>query len=280
MLRVDAHHHFWRYSEEEFAWLDGELTVLRMDFLPEDLKPLLDRAGVISVVTVQARQTLQETDWLLSLAGALPWVAGVVGWLPMREPAFPELLEQYARSAKLKALRHVIQAEPAGFMDDATFRGGLSRLEGAGLTYDLLITESQLGEAIRLVDAFPRQVFVVDHIGKPRIREGLMSPWSSQIAELAKRPNVFCKVSGMVTEAGANWRSENLKDFFEVVLSAFTPYRLLAGTDWPVVEAHSGYGEWWNLLAEWTAKLSPEEQAAVMGLNAASVYRLAVEQNV
>jgi L-fuconolactonase len=277
MLRIDAHHHLWQYNVAEYGWLEGDFEPLRRDFVVEDLIKEAGRANVVGAVAVQARQSIEETDWLLKIAELTPLLLGVVGWLPLREPLFPALLECYREQPLLKGLRHVLQGERPGFMDDPAFLSGITALAGSGLVYDILILERQLEEAIRLVDRFPNQIFVLDHIGKPRIAAGELHRWANQIRELARRKNVFCKLSGMVTEADPQrWTPAELKPFFDIALEAFTPCRLMAGTDWPVLLAGCTYERWWALLSEWIGPLSSNEQALILGLTAAETYRLTI----
>ena len=275
MLRVDAHHHLWRYNTAEFDWLQGPLAPLRQDFLATQLREAAQSAGVSGTVAVQARQNVEETDWLLEIASATPLILGVVGWLPLRSADFSALLARYASQPKLRGLRHVVQGEREGFMEGATFRRGITALRGTGLVYDILIHERQLEEATRLVDAHPDQVFVLDHIAKPKIAAGELQPWAKRIQALAQRPNIFCKISGMVTEADPmHWSEEQLRPYFDVVLEAFTPARLMAGSDWPVLLAGTTYQRWWELLAAWMRDLSAEEQAAILGQTTLKAYGL------
>jgi L-fuconolactonase len=286
MQRIDAHQHLWRYSPEEYGWIDESLLPLRRDFLLDDLRRELAAAGVGGSVAVQARQTVEETDWLLHLAdnsagiGRPSPLLGVVGWLPLAEPEFPALLEKYVRQPRLKGLRHVVQAEPAGFLDGAAFNVGIRALRGTGLVYDLLISRHQLAECTRFVDRHPHQIFVLDHLAKPAIAARATEPWRAEITDLARRPHVFCKVSGLVTEADpSSWAdvgamSKQLRSYFEVALEAFGPKRLMVGTDWPVLTVGCGYAQWWSTVEAWLAALNDEEQAAILGETAAQVYHL------
>lgn len=280
MLRIDAHHHLWTYNSAEYGWLDGDLTMLRRNFLPADLMAAMRQAKVSGTVAVQARQTLEETDWLLKVAADESLILGVVGWLPLRDADFGFVLERYSARRALKGLRHVVQAEAPGFMDDSAFNAGVALLEGCGLTYDLLIVADQLEEATRCVDRHPNQTFVLDHIAKPRIAVGEMQPWAKLIRELARRDNVVCKVSGMVTEADPKqWSADQLKPYFDTVLECFTPKRLMAASDWPVVCAGCTLERWWALLERWVRDLSAEEKAAVMGQTAIRIYGLEAPLN-
>jgi len=198
-MRVDAHHHLWRYTPEEYGWIDDAMQTLRRDFLLADIEREARAAGVDATVVVQARQTVEETAWLLQLAAQSRWIHGVVGWLPIASDDFPAALERFEAGPLLKGLRHVVQAEPDGFLDGAEFNRGIAALGGTGLVYDVLIFARQLEEATRFVDRHPQQVFVLDHIAKPSIAVGEISQWSKDIRELARRENVVCKLSGMVT---------------------------------------------------------------------------------
>ena len=273
--RIDAHHHLWQYTAADFGWLDGALDVLRRDFLLADLQQELASAQVDGSVVVQARQTLEETEWLLQLAEITPALCGVVGWLPIASSSLELQLERLSRNPYLKGLRHVVQAEPDGFLDAPLFNAGISRLKSTGLVYDILIVERQLAEAIRFVDRHPSQAFVLDHIGKPRIAAGEREPWHTQIRELARRPNVSCKLSGMVTEADPrNWKDDLLRPYADVVLDAFGPNRVMIGTDWPVLTAGCSYAGWWQLVEHWISALSSAEQAQILGATATAIYDL------
>lgn len=275
-IRIDAHHHLWHYTAEEFGWLDGELTPLRRDFLLDEFLAEMCSAGVSGAVAVQARQTEAETRFLLAAAAA-PQLLGVVGWLPIEEHSIAWQIKRLREDApKLCGLRHVVQAEPPRFLGGRDFNRGTRAITYRGLMYDILIHQHQLPEAIRYVDGHPEQPFVLDHLAKPRIRAGDMEPWASNLRELAQRPNVVCKVSGMVTEAGAGWTTEQLKPYFDVALEAFTPARLMVGSDWPVLTAHCGYAQWWALVEEWIAPLSQAEQAAILGGTALRTYGLSL----
>ncbi len=272
---IDAHHHLWQYSAEEYGWIDDSMSELRRDFLPADLERELNAANVDGTVVVQARQTREETTWLLSLAQQSARIRGVVGWAEIASENFSSELEQFAQAARLVGLRHVVQAEPAGFLDRAEFNRGISAMQGSGLVYDVLIYERQLEEATRFVDRHPEQRFVLDHIAKPKIATGEMEPWKQRITELAQRPNVWCKVSGMVTEANPKrWTPEELRPYLDAVVDAFGPRRLMAGSDWPVCLVGTSYKAWWELLRNYFAALTKEERDSVFGGCAMRVYGL------
>ncbi len=274
--RIDAHHHLWQFKPDEFGWISDDMAVLRRDYLPQDLKPQMDAAGIDGAVAVQARQTLAETRWLLELAAERSWMRGVVGWAPIASPEFPALLEEFRGQPKLKGLRHVVQDEPDdAFLLGEDFRAGIARLRGTGLVYDILIYAHQLPQAIRFVDQHPGQPFVLDHAGKPSIRSGEREPWATQMRELARRGNVSCKVSGMVTEADPRrWSVTELTPYWETLLDTFGPHRLIVGSDWPVCEVACSYGRWFEVVGRWTDQLSAAERDAIFGGNATRIYRL------
>lgn len=275
MRCVDAHHHLWNYSAEEYGWIGPEMAALRRDFSPADLWVEMTAAGVDTCVAVQARETLEETRWLLRLAHENDFIAGVVGWAPIAGAEFAQELQALAGDAKLKGLRYVLQALPAEFMLSDAFERGMQAVEGSGLVYDILIYERQLEAAIALVDQHPKQVFVVDHVAKPKIAAHELEPWATRMRELARRENVYCKVSGMTTEARWNsWNVNDLHPYMDVVLDGFGPGRLLAGSDWPVCTLAVSYGRWWQVLREMVSGLSGSEQAMILGRNAERVYGL------
>lgn len=275
-MLIDAHHHFWRYSPHEYGWIDDAMAVLRGDFLPADLRQELHAAGVDGAVSVQARQTLEETRWLLGLAEEIPEVCGVVGWIPLTAPDAADRIAEFANRRLLKGVRHVIQGEPDDeFILRDDFNRGVSALAGLGLVYDILVFERHLPQTLVFVDRHPSQQFVLDHVGKPRIAAGELEPWRSRIRELARRENVCCKLSGLVTEADfARWTVEGLRPYMEVVLEAFGPRRLMVASDWPVCTVACSYGRWFEIVRQFVDELSADERAAVLGNTAERVYRL------
>jgi L-fucono-1,5-lactonase len=272
---IDSHHHLWRYSPIEYEWIDDRMAALRRDFLPAEFIDELTTAGVDGAVTVQARQTLEETRWLLELAGRHKEILGVVGWAPIASPDFETSLDALAANPKLVGLRHVVQAEPQGFLDGADFNRGIRAMHGTGLVYDLLVVERQLGEAIRFVDRHPQQLFVLDHIAKPKIAAGEIEPWRTQIQEFSQRSNVCCKVSGVVTEdSWTHWSIESLRPYLDTVVSAFCPDRLMTGSDWPVCLVATNYAQWWQLLRNYFADFTNDERATIFGATATRIYNL------
>jgi L-fuconolactonase len=273
-MKIDAHQHFWNYSATEYGWINEQMEAIRRDFLPIDLRKEICQVGVDSVISVQARQTLQETRWLLDLAAQNDFIKGVVGWVPLTEPTVRDELDRLRENPLLRAVRHVVQDEPDGYLLRKDFNAGISVLRETGLAYDLLIYERQLPEATRFVDQHPQQVFVLDHLAKPQIKENVVDPWRQRIRELARRENVYCKVSGLVTEAHFSaWTEEQLFPYLETALEAFGPSRLMFGTDWPVCLLACPYQRWYEVVSRF-ASLSPDEQASLFGNTAARAYGL------
>ncbi len=274
-MMIDAHHHLWKYSAAEYGWITPEMKAIRRSFLPEDLEPLMHHFGIEGTVAVQARGSLEETSWLLGLAGQHPLIRGVVGWAPLTEGAgVKKSLEPFAGNHKLRGIRHVVQDEPdPRFILRKDFNEGVSTLRQFGLRYDILIFERHLPAAIEFVDRHPNQTFILDHVAKPRIKDRIISPWDKNMREMAKRQNVYCKLSGMVTEADPQrWSAEGLQPYIDVVLGAFGPNRIMYGSDWPVVLLASDYARWFGTVSQAIAKLSKAEQERIMGGTAAEAY--------
>jgi L-fuconolactonase len=274
--RVDAHHHLWRYSKEEYGWIGEEMSTLAKNFLPVDLEQQLARTGIHGSVAVQARQTLEETRWLLEIAEKSPVVRGVVGWAPIAAAEFPEELERLLGSKKLKGLRHVIQDEPDDeFILRADFNKGIALLERHSLVYDILIHARHLPAAISFVDRHPEQTFVLDHAGKPNIRAHELEPWRSNLRELARRENVYCKLSGLVTEANwLTWQPADLQPYMDTVLGAFGPKRVMVGSDWPVCLLATTHRHWYSIVQDFIEPLSVCEQELILGGVATKAYSL------
>lgn len=274
-MKIDSHHHFWSYNPKEYGWISDDMAQLRRDFLPSDLQKNIQECGIDGVVSVQARQTLEETDWLLDLAKKNDFIKGVVGWLPLANCTL-DLLEKYVAIPELKSVRHVIQDEADdNFILGKNFNNRVSLLKKYDLSYDILIFERHLPQTIQFVDRHPEQRFVLDHIAKPLIKTYKLEPWASHIRELAKRKNVWCKLSGMVTEADFKyWKPEQLQLYMETVLEAFDPERLMFGSDWPVCLAATSYKNWYELVTKFIETLSADEQARIMGVNAIEAYKL------
>ena len=274
-MRIDAHQHFWRHDPARDGWITDEMAILRRDFLPEEVEPLLAQGGLDGSVAVQADQSESETRFLLEIAEAHPTVLGVVGWVDLLAPNLPERLEHFSRFGRLRGVRHVAQAEPDDFLSREGVVRGIGMLRRFGLTYDILVYPQQLTAALSLVRRLPDQPFVVDHMAKPLIAEGILEPWVSLMRELAHHSNVWCKVSGLVTEADwSGWRPEDFRPYLDMVFDAFGPDRLMFGSDWPVCLLAAEYGQVLELIEAYTEQLSASEREAVFGGTAAGFYGL------
>jgi L-fuconolactonase len=273
---IDAHQHFWRYVTGEFPWINESMGHLRRDFLPTDLQPEMAVVNIEKCIAVQARQSVEETEFLIQLAGTYQFIAAVVGWVPLVDPDITTVLER-VQSPKLKGVRHVLQDEPDdNYILRSDFNRGIAALHPFNLVYDILIFERHLPRAIQFVDRHPNQIFVLDHLAKPRVRAAELSPWRENLKTLAERPNVYCKLSGLVTEADwKSWTDATLEPYLDTALEAFTPSRLMFGSDWPVLLAAGTYSGWFRVVRNLTATLSADEQALLWGGNAVRVYGIA-----
>jgi L-fuconolactonase len=275
-MKIDAHHHYWKYDPVRYSWMNERMEVLKRDCQPSELLIEIEKTGIDGVVSVQADQSIRETDELLEHAAQRDFIKGVVGWFPLADPAVEEILTEYSDNPWLKGVRHVVQDELNDrFILGDAFNEGIRKLKKFDLVYDILIYERQLAASIEFVDLHPGQPFVLDHVAKPRIGDGLMEPWKEQMFELAKRENVTCKLSGMATEANwEEWTYEDLRPYMEVALDAFGPARLMFGSDWPVARLAVEYEPWVKLCREFISSLSQDECEAIEGGNAVRAYRL------
>lgn len=280
MLRIDAHQHFWIYNDREFSWIDDSMAALRRNFLPADLDPQLKANGFDGSVVVQTCQTLQETRWLLDLAAENPFVLGVVGWADLSSAEIRQHLKPLARNPKLVGLRHIVQSEPDDrFLLRPQFLRGIAALEEFDLAYDILIYARHLPVAIEFVAKFPRQRFVLDHMAKPQIKVREFGAWSDGIRRLAAFPNVFCKMSGLATEADwKRWSREDIAPYLDLAFDAFGPNRLMIGSDWPVCLVAASYTEATSLVKDYILRRSPDRASDVLGGNAQRFWRLPVRQ--
>ena len=275
-MRIDAHQHFWKYDPARDTWITDQMAVLKRDYLPADLVAELSHSRIDATIAVQADQSEAETDFLLHLAERNSYIAGVVGWVDLRSPRVGELLERYSNHERIVGFRHIAQAEPDDhFLLQHEFMRGVRELGRFGYTYDLLVYPRQLPAAVELAARMPEQRFVLDHLGKPEIRSGKRSGWRALVRELASHPNVSCKLSGIVTEADwKSWTPEQCKPYLDVVFECFGAERLMFGSDWPVCLLASTYSRVVDLIQSYIAQCSPNEQEAIMGLNAMRFYNL------
>ena len=275
-MRIDSHHHLWNYSPAEYGWIGEQMQVLKQDYTSEELKHETHASGIDGTVAVQARQSLIETDWLLELAEAHDVIQGVVGWVPLADTNVSATLDRLADSKWLKGVRHVVHDEPDDrFILGEAFNRGVALLDRYQLAYDILIKARHLKPSIEFVDRHPNQRFIVDHIAKPTIDRDFHEEWRREFLELAKRPNVDCKFSGVVTEVRTpEWTIEQLQPYGDVAWVAYGPKRLMFGSDWPVCLLRSGYYQWISAVEELSAGLSASEKEAFWGGNAQRAYRL------
>lgn len=273
---IDAHQHFWKFEPVKHAWIDDDMSVIRRDFLPSDLKKVYHENGIDGCVAIQANQTLAETDFLLDLSNKNEFIKGVVGWVDLRASNIDNFLKQYSKFNKIKGFRHVVQGEPDhNFLLRPNFLNGISLLEKYNFTYDILIFPHQLGAALEFVKQFPNQKFVIDHIAKPYIKDGFHHGWAALMSEIAKYENVFCKLSGMITEADyKTWTYHQIEPYMNLVLNAFGTNRIMYGSDWPVCLVAGNYKNVKKIVTNFIATLNPSEQNAIMGKNAIEFYNL------
>lgn len=273
---IDSHQHFWNYEPEKHLWIDDEMSVIRRDFLSDDLQKVFAENGVDACVAVQADQTTEETNFLISIAENNNFIKGVVGWVNLRSESIEEDLLKYKKYDVVKGFRHVVQGEQDhNFMLRPEFLRGIELLGKYDLCYDILIFPHQLGAALELVKKFPYQKFVIDHIAKPYIKDGFFEGWAVMMREIAKHQNVYCKISGMITEAGyKTWTTEQVHPYMKLVLESFGAGRVMYGSDWPVCLVAGNYSMVKALVTDFISDLSQEQQNAIMGGNAAKFYNL------
>ena len=276
-MRLDSHQHFWKFNTAEYGWMKSDWPI-RRDFLPPDLQPLLQQHAFDGAIAVQARQSLEESRWLLKLADESAIIKGVVGWVDLRAETVAEQLAELARHPRFVGVRHVVQDEPDDrFLLRPEFIRGLKELHPFKLSYDLLLFPHQLPAAIELAQKLPEQKFVLDHLGKPAIRNGTLEAWKNNIKELAKSPNVFCKISGLVTEADwANWKPADFKPCLDTAFEAFGENRVMYGSDWPVCLLAGNYEKIFHLIDGCAQQLGTSGQSKLFGGNAANFYGITI----
>ena len=273
---IDAHHHLWKFNSDDYGWMDESMKVLKREYLPADLLKEMQKAGVSGTIVVQARQIIKETRWLLELAYENDFIKGVVGWVDLRSAALMAQLDEFAGNPKLVGVRHVIHDEADDdFMLRPAFVNGIEMLVDYNLTYDLLLFPKHMERAIELVSMFPDQRFVLDHISKPFIKTGILQPWKDDIEALAAQPNVWCKISGMVTEADHQaWKYVDFVPYMKVVCEAFGTDRIMLGSDWPVCRLAGEYDEVMGIPLAFFDHLSETEKESIYRQNAIDCYQL------
>lgn len=272
---IDSHQHFWKYDPIRDSWMDDTMKIIRKDFLPKDLEPILKENDIDGCIAVQADQSENETAFLLECANENPFVKGVIGWVDLRACDVEDRLAYFVQDDYFKGVRHIVQSEDKGFMKNLDFQNGISKLQAYGLIYDILIKQTQLAETLELVRKFPDQIFVLDHIAKPEITKGISEKWVKEIKILAGYQNVYCKLSGMVTETeNFIWKKNDFNPFIETILNTFEAERILFGSDWPVCTLAANYKETLGIVQSYIAQLSTAEQQRIMGLNAQKIYKI------
>ena len=277
-MRIDAHHHFWKYEPEDFPWIDDACPQLARDFTAEEFAGVMAAAGVDGSVLIQCLQTAEETAMMFDRARRHGWIRGVVGWFPLTAPAVGDVLDAaLAQEPKLCGARVIMQgAPPEQFFENPAMHAGLAALPSRGLVYDLLVNEPQLPHTVALVDAHPDLRFVLDHLGKPDVRAAEPAAWLGPFRELARRPNVVAaKLSGLPMEADwANWTPAGLRPYLDAALESFGPSRLMFASDWPPCLSATGYQRWVDVVDAWVAPLTGSEQAEIWSDTATRAYRL------
>ena len=275
-MRVDAHQHFWKYNPAEYEWIDDSMVAIRRDFLPEDLELELERNKFHGSVAVQARQTLEETRWLLELAERSSKIFGVVGWVDLCSADVRAQVSVLARNRKLVGIRHIVQSEPDDrFLLRQDFARGITTLEEFDLAYDILIYTKHLPVAAEFVERFPKQRFVLDHLAKPAIKLQEIESWAAGVRRLAAFPNVFCKLSGLVTEADwQRWKPEDITPYLDIAFATFGASRLMIGSDWPVCLVAGSYSRALDVVKNYLQFYPAETRDAVLGENARRFWRL------
>lgn len=275
MMRIDSHQHFWYYHPQRESWITDDMAKIRRNFLPEDLKPILDKNKMDGCIAVQANDSEDETEFLLHLAQQHPFIKGVVGWVDLTAENVEERLSYFSQNPLFKGIRHTLQAESVEFITSKSFQRGIAKLNKFGLSYNLLVLEHQLAAATKLVRNFPEQRFVLDHLAKPQISKGVSHEWKDNIQELAQAGNVYCKISGLVTEtANFEWTQEDFVPFLDVVLKSFGEDKLVFGSDWPVCLAAAEYSDTLEILNAYFSAHGENVSGKIFGSNAMEFYRL------
>ncbi len=273
---IDTHQHFWEYEPEKHAWLDDDMKRIRRDFLPEDLAPVFDKNGIDGCIAVQADQTEAENQFLLNLSEKNDFIKGIIGWVDFKNENITERLQYYSEIQKIKGFRHIVQGEPDhNFILGEKFVNGISALKNYDFVYEILVFPHQLGAVLEFVKKFPNQKFIIDHIAKPYIKDSFFEGWAVLMKEIAKCENVYCKISGMVTEADyKNWNYGQLQPYMDWVFEHFGAKRLMFGSDWPVCLVAAEYEQVRNIAATYVDKLSEAEQDHFWWKNASECYKI------
>ena len=274
-MRIDSHQHFWKYDANRDSWIDDSMKILRKDFLPSDLEPLLQENNIEACIAVQADQSEEETTYLLKLADENDFIKGVIGWVDLKKWNLEERLTFFCKNKKFKGVRHILQDEANDFVFNNKFQKGISVLKKFNLVCEILICPAQLINIISLVNDFPNQIFVLDHMAKPNIKDQKIDTWQKDITTLAKADNVYCKISGMVTEAHwKDWKPEDFKPYLDIIFASFSVDRLLFGSDWPVSLLAADYDDVLKIIKDYMNFFSDEDKNKIFFKNAVRVYQL------
>ncbi len=275
-MKIDAHQHFWKFDPVRDSWINDEMSVIQKDFLPQDLYQTLVRNNIDGCVTVQSDQSEAENDFQLNNAEKFDFIKGVVGWVDLQTKNIEERLEYYRQFKKLRGFRHVLQGEPQrNFMLRLAFMHGISLLKKYNFTYDIIIFPDQLQYSYEFATAFPDQPFVIDHIAKPYIKDRKITEWEKGMFIIGSCENVYCKISGMVTEADwKTWKKEDFTPYLDVVVDAFGTDRIMFGSDWPVCRVAASYEQIMDIVESYFSSFSDNEKAKVFGKNAVNFYNL------
>lgn len=272
---IDTHVHFWTYNKVKDAWITDDMRILQKDFLPQNLFPVLKENNIKGAIAVQADQSENENEFLIALSETNPFIKGIVAWVDFQNKNIENRLLYYSKFPIVKGFRHIVQAEPAGFLENKNFLEGVGLLQKYNFTYDVLIYENQLQEAIEFVEKFPDQKFMIDHFAKPNVKQKSEDAWKKAIERISTYENVYCKLSGLTTEADwTSWKEEDFYPYFDCVTKAFGTGRLVFGSDWPVVKISGGYLKWKNLVENYMRNFSPEDKEKVFEKNAIEFYNL------
>jgi L-fuconolactonase len=272
---IDSHVHFWNFDPVRDAWITKEMTVIRKDFLPEDFSLYLNENNVEGCIAVQADQSKEETSFLVNLAKENPFIKGIVGWIDLTSENLEALLQNYQSEKLIKGFRHIAEGEEIGFLLQKNILNGIAALHQYGYTFDILLKQSQLSDAVKLSEKLPDQPFILDHCGKPDLKTNDLKDWKLNIAELAQNPNVYCKISGLLTQG--NWNNIDEKVIFETldfIFSQFGIKRAVFGSDWPVMLLGGNYALWLELISKYVGRFSKEEQQLFFSKNAVRFYKL------
>jgi L-fuconolactonase len=275
MMKIDAHQHFWHYDKQNYAWIDDKMQVIQKDFLPENLEPILQKNGFDACVLVQVNQSEEENHYCLKFAELYDFIKGIVGWIDLKAKNLEERLTFFKNFEKLKGFRHIVQGEPVGFMQEESFKNGLQLLAKFNFTYDFLIYPKHLKDTLAVVRECKDNKFVIDHLAKPEIKDKKISQWANYIRQIAQYENVFCKISGMVTEAHwQNWEKEDFYIYLDYILEFFGVQRIMYGSDWPVCLVAATYEQQLEIVESYFAQLSAHEKSLIFGKNALDFYHL------